>query len=192
MSGIIVDIGTGDGKFAYELARENPDKLIIGIDPSHDSLEKVSHKATRKPAKGGLKNAAYVLSRVEELPEELTGVANQVFINFPWSGLLKGVVLVEDETWDNVQRICQPGAIVDLIFGYDEGFEKNKTQDLPELSLEYVKKTMIPKLEARGFKAEEVREVGVGDLEGFPSSWAKKLRFGKDRGYYYVRLKNDI
>ena len=35
MPGVIVDIGCGDGKFTYKLAKENPDRFVIGIDPSH-------------------------------------------------------------------------------------------------------------------------------------------------------------
>ena len=32
--GVIIDIGTGDGRFVYQSARQNPNKFYIGIDPN--------------------------------------------------------------------------------------------------------------------------------------------------------------
>jgi len=50
--GIVIDIGTGDGRFVSAAARANPNKFFIGIDANTKPLEKPSIKATRKPAKG--------------------------------------------------------------------------------------------------------------------------------------------
>jgi len=50
--GIVIDIGTGDGRFVSAAARANPNKFFIGIDANTKPLEKPSMKATRKPAKG--------------------------------------------------------------------------------------------------------------------------------------------
>jgi 16S rRNA (adenine(1408)-N(1))-methyltransferase len=46
---VIVDIGTGDGRFVYQCARENPARFYIGIDANAKPLEKVSMRATRNP-----------------------------------------------------------------------------------------------------------------------------------------------
>ncbi len=88
--GIIVDLGTGDGRFVYQSARQNPARFYLGIDASANLLEKVSEKIHRKPAKGGLKNALFIQAAVEALPEELEGIADEVHIHFPWGSLLKG------------------------------------------------------------------------------------------------------
>ncbi len=188
MPGIIVDIGTGDGKFTYQVAKENPDRFIIGIDPAQKGLEKVSAKIYKKPAKGGLKNALFVLADVENLPEELNGLANQVFINFPWSSLLKGIVLIEDKTWDSIKRVCQKGAIIDLVLGYGDISESDKLS-LPKFDLDYIKEEMIPKLIKKGFSLVKVRELTNKDLKTYSSSWAKKLSFGRERLFFYIRLK---
>jgi 16S rRNA (adenine(1408)-N(1))-methyltransferase len=191
MSGVILDIGTGDGRFTYQLARENPDRLIIGIDPATSPLENLSAKIYKKPSKGGVPNALYVIAQVEDLPQELTGVANQIFINFPWSGLLKGVVSIDERTWGNIKRVCQPQAYIDLICGYDPTFEQKIVDQLalPPLSLDYIRQTMLPKLENMGFKALHVQAVGKEDLKDFPSSWSKRLSFGVAREYFYVQLQ---
>ena len=192
MPGVIIDIGTGDGKFAYELAKEHPDRFVIGIDPNHQALEEVSNKIYKKPVKGGLPNALFVLANIEDLPEELSGIANQIFINFPWSGLLKGLILVEEKTWLNLKRICQPGAYIDLVFGYDENAEKNKVEslNLPTLSEEYLQNTLVSKVDTLGFKLVELNRLTEEDLKNYPSTWAKKLAFGGVIACFYIFLNN--
>ena len=48
--GVIIDIGTEDGRFVYQSARRNPNKFYIGIDPNTRPLEKISEKIHRKPS----------------------------------------------------------------------------------------------------------------------------------------------
>ena len=72
---IVVDLGTGDGRFVYQSARQNPQRFYLGIDASANLLAKISEKIHRKPAKGGLKNALFIQAAVEALPEEDIQVA---------------------------------------------------------------------------------------------------------------------
>lgn len=190
MPGVVVDIGTGDGEFVYTIAKDNPDRFIIGIDPHYKGLEKLSTRIYKKVSKGGLDNALFVLSSIEALPEELNDIANQVFINFPWSGLLKGIVLVEDDTWSNIKRICKTGAYIDILFGYERTGEIDETEQfgIPILDLPYIKDTIAPKLAEKGFRVIETRTVDPEEIRNYPSSWAKKLGYGRDRTYYYLRL----
>lgn len=190
MSGIIIDIGTGDGKFVYELAKNNPDKFVIGIDASHAGLIEKSQKIYKKKSKGGLPNALFVLASVENLPAELEGIANQIFINFPWGSLLAGLVKVDEIIWGEIKKLCKAGTIIDIIFGYDstQDAKEIKRLDLPDLNLDYIKHQMIPKLSEIGFTKKELREITNEDLKDYPSSWSKKLGFGKERQYYYMRL----
>ncbi|MCA9392498.1 methyltransferase domain-containing protein [candidate division WWE3 bacterium] len=192
MAGIIVDIGTGDGEFTYKIAKENPDRLVIGIDPNHKSMINVSTKVDKKPAKGGLENAMFVLADVENLPEELNGVANQVFINFPWGSLLRAVVNVEQVAWKSIKRICQDGAQIDVVFGYDPIKDAGELKRLgidEDISLEYIRSFMSPKLEKLGFKLIESEELSDEELQNYPSSWAKRLSHaGGNRRYYCLKL----
>ena len=191
MPGVIIDIGTGNGEFVRAIAQENPDRFVIGIDPHHKGLEKTSARIYQKPARGGVENALYVLGNVESLPEELDGIANQVFINFPWASLLKGIILVEGDTWNPIKRICNRGAFIDILFGYDQAYEENELErlGLPALSTSYIKNVMTSKLEEKGLKIIEMRSVGTKEIKDCPSSWAKKLSFGRNRQYYYLRLQ---
>ena len=119
MPGIVVDIGTGNGKFVSKLAIRYPDRLIIGIDPNHHNL---IHTSLKNP-----KNSLYLLSDIENLPKELNGIVNQIFINFPLGSLLRGIINVENQTWNNLKRICRSGAFIDIILGFNKLSEKNET-----------------------------------------------------------------
>jgi len=57
---VVVDIGTGDGRYVYRSARQNPDRFYIGIDVERRALEKVSERIHRRPGKGGLPNVLFV------------------------------------------------------------------------------------------------------------------------------------
>lgn len=191
MPGIIVDIGTGDGEFAYKLAKDNPDRLVIGIDPNHSNLIKTSSKIYKKTAKGGLNNALYVLASIEDLPEELNGIANQVFINFPWGALLEKIVLVNENSWKNIARICQENAIIDLLLGYNKDYDLqglDKT-NFPEFNETYINREMLPHLKSLGFMKVELRKVSKEEIKNYPSSWGKKLAYGKEREFYFLRLQ---
>jgi hypothetical protein len=190
MPGVIVDIGTGDGEFVHAIAKDNPDRFIIGIDPHNKGLDKSSARVYKKASKGGLDNALFVLANIEALPKELNNIANQVFINFPWSGLLKGIVLVEDDTWRNIKRICKTGAYIDILFSYQQNGEIGEAEKLgiPFLDLPYITDIMAPKLAEKGFRVTETRTVDPEKIKDYPSSWAKKLGYGRDRTYYYLRL----
>ena len=192
MPGVIIDIGTGDGRFVYELAKQHPDKVIIGIDPNHKSLIEKSLKIYKKKEKGGLSNALYVLAGVENLPPELMGVANQIFINFPWGSLLTSVAKVDETVWRNIRKLCQRGTLVDIVFGYDPERDNDDAvaeEKLPELDDDYVKNIMLPKLKGLGFEPLSVQLIGSTQMKDYPSSWAKKLSFGKERAIYHIRLR---
>ncbi len=192
MPGVIVDIGTGDGEFVYALAKENPDRFIIGIEPHHQSLEKTSARIYKKPQKGGLKNALFVLGSIEELPEELNGAANQVFINFPWAGLLKGLLRADGAVWSALKRICKPGAFIDILFSYEKSAEENEFRKagLPDIDIIYLQNILAPALKKQGFSVPEINNISPKDIKQYPSSWAKKLSYGRDRQYYYLRIKS--
>lgn len=184
MLGIIVDIGTGDGKFVYEIAKAHPDRFVIGIDPNHKGLVETSRKIYKKPEKGGLKNALFVLARVEDLPEELNGTADQIFINFPWSGLLQGIVEVTEETWRALKRIGKKGTLVDIVLGYSD----EDRLKLPGLDGVYIA-TMREKLRGLGLQLKKFKKLSDKEIKNYPSTWGKKLRFGKGRDYYFLQVE---
>src|SRR5690349_3100653 len=83
-SRVALDLGTGDGRYVYRQAQAHLDTFYIGVDATREHLAEYSAKVGKKPSRGGLPNVLYVLANAGALPEELTGLADVITINFPW------------------------------------------------------------------------------------------------------------
>lgn len=181
--GVVLDIGTGDGRFVSALARQNPNKFYIGIDANAKPLEKISMKATRKSNKGGLPNVLFVQAAVENLPEELNKTADEIHIHFPWGSLLRAITLGDENILQSLYRISAPECLLEIIIGIDEERDKTEVErlGLPKLSAEYIEKELIPKYEKAGFELLEKGILDSSEWSRLETSWAKKLRGNDER-----------
>ena len=171
--GVIIDIGTGDGRFVYQSARRNPNKFYIGIDPNTRPLEKISEKIHRKPAKGGAPNVLFIQSAVEDLPEELDGVANEVHVHFPWGSLLRAVATGDVEVMRNLRRVCAEGALLEVVIGIDPVRDKSEIERLG-IKPEFINDELVENYRAAGF---EIVETGLrAASQSLDTSWAKRLQ----------------
>jgi 16S rRNA (adenine(1408)-N(1))-methyltransferase len=186
--GVIVDIGTGDGLFAYRCARQHPDRFYIGIDASAGALTKISEKAHRKPAKGGAPNLLFVHAAVEELPSELNGVADEVHVHFPWGSLLRAVALGDEAVLRNLRRICTAGAWLEVILGIDPERDRSEIErlGLDLLSAEFVETILKSRYEAAGFEVLEAGVLPGSDRPEIQTSWAQRLGGSGRRWLIYL------
>lgn len=186
--GVVVDIGTGDGRFVYRLAAENPNKFYIGVDANAAPLEKISMKATRKPAKGGLANVLFIQAAIENLPEELTKTADEIHIHFPWGSLLQAVALGDENALRSLRRIAAPECILEIIIGVDEQRDRTEIErlGLPRFSADYLQKTLIPKYEAAGFEPVESGRLNPSEWSRLETSWARRLQSNDNRKCIYM------
>lgn len=169
--GVIIDIGTGDGRFVYQSARRNPNKFYIGIDPNTRPLEKISEKIHRKIAKGGAPNVLFIQSAVEALPEELDGVANEVHVHFPWGSLLRAVATGDFEVMRNLRRVCAVDALLEVVIGIDPVRDRTEIERLG-IKPEFIDELLIENYRAAGF---EIVETGLSS-QTLDTSWAKRLQ----------------
>jgi 16S rRNA (adenine(1408)-N(1))-methyltransferase len=185
--GVIVDIGTGDGRFVYESAKENPTKFFIGIDPNTKPLEKISMKATRKPAKGGLANVLFIRAAIEQLPTELDNTADEIHIHFPWGSLLGAVATGDDRMLQGLRRISAPGCLLEVVIGFDPERDRRELERLgiAEFSLDYVRNTLATRYEASGLKVKEVGILNKGEWTRLHTSWARRLSSNEAREVVY-------
>jgi 16S rRNA (adenine(1408)-N(1))-methyltransferase len=186
--GIVIDIGTGDGRFVYQSARQNPKKFYIGIDPNVRPLEKISEKIYRKPAKGGAPNVLFIQAAVEELPAELNGVADELHVHFPWGSLLRAVATGDVDVLQNLRRICAPDALLEVVLGLDPARDESEIErlGLTTLSLEYVDHTLVPQYAAAGFEITERAIIDAAEWPELNTSWAKRLHQNKARAITYL------
>ncbi|HEX6729448.1 MAG TPA: methyltransferase domain-containing protein [Pyrinomonadaceae bacterium] len=186
--GVVIDIGTGDGLFVYQSARQNPNKFYIGIDANVSPLEKISEKIHRKPAKGGAPNVLFVSAAIEELPAELDGIANEVHVHFPWGSLLQAFASGDVTVLQNVRRLCVQGALLELVIGLDPQRDRSEIVRLAidALSNEFIDEALNPKYRAAGFEITERGTLPASDWPEFKSSWAKRLRSSSTRPITYL------
>jgi len=185
--GVIIDIGTGDGRFVYQSARRTPNKFYIGIDPNVRPLAKISEKIYRKPAKGGASNVLFIQAAVEDLPAELNGVADEVHIHFPWGSLLRTVAAGEVNVLGNLRRICSSGALLEVVIGLDPRRDRAEFErlEIRELSLQQIDEVLAPKYAEAGFEINERGILPASEWPEFNTSWARRLQQNENRPITY-------
>ena len=184
----MLDIGTGDGLFVYQCARRNPRKFYIGIDANPRPLEKISEKIHRKPEKGGLPNVLFLQAAVEDLPEELNGVADEIHVHFPWGSLLRALAVGDQAMLGNLRRVCAPEALLEVIIGLDA--ERDRTEferlQISEISIAHVDSLLAPRYREAGFEIMERGERLPSDWPDLQTSWARRLRGNTNRSLVYL------
>jgi len=189
--GIIIDIGTGDGLFVYQAARQNPNKFYIGIDANPTPLRKVSEKIHRKPQKGGAPNVLFIQSSVEDLPGELDGVADEVHIHFPWGSLLAAVATGAADALSNLRRICSTGALLEIVLGLDPSRDAAELErlQLKPVDVAFIDTVLGPLYLSAGFEIVERGILPEAEWTKFHTTWAKRLKSGKSRLLTYIIAK---
>ncbi len=104
---VLLDLGTGDGRYARALARTHPDWLAIGVDACREGLRGRSRVASVGD------NALFVIANALALPSGLTGLATRLAINFPWGSLLPGLLDGDQGLLDGLCTDTRPGAILE-------------------------------------------------------------------------------
>ncbi|MHB8157500.1 MAG: methyltransferase domain-containing protein [Desulfocucumaceae bacterium] len=186
---VIIDIGTGDGRFVYKMARQQPDNFFIGVDPVAENMMAYGMKVIKKPVKGGLSNVLYVVASAEEMPVELNSIASKIFIILPWGSLLEGVAKGRREILENIARVAAPSAGLEIFFTYSDLHEQGEMsrRELPELSLEYIEETIVPLYRASGILITGKEIASNERLCKYETQWAKRLGFGKARTVFHIR-----
>src|SRR6266487_3198668 len=114
-AGVSIDLGTGDGRFAYRYAAAHPDRFVVGVDPVAEAMAERSARARRKPDRGGVQNVLYAVASIERMPSELEGIATEILVNLPWGSLMRGIILGNDVELDGIAGIARPGAALHIV-----------------------------------------------------------------------------
>lgn len=186
--GIVLDIGTGDGRFVYNSARQNPKKFYIGVDANPRPLEKISEKIHRKPSKSGLPNILFIQSAVEDLPHELDGVADEVHVHFPWGSLLRAVATGDEAVLQNLRRVCAAGAVLEVVIGLDPDRDRSEVErlGLQGMSPAYIDSVLVPRYKKAGFEVLEAGVLPTSEWAKLQTSWAKRLVGNANRTLIYI------
>ncbi len=175
--GLWLDLGTGDGRFVRQMARENPDSFFLGLDACRENLRENSRNCPD--------NALYLIASAQNLPVELNGLLAQISINFPWGNLLASLLDGDPGLLGGLARTARPGASLSLRLNAgalsEAGWE-------PEAGVRQVTDTLWQ----AGFLVQEPVRMSAAALRAFPSTWARRLAVGRDPRSWLVTARNPL
>lgn len=169
---LYLDMGTGDGRFVLHLARHQPHALVIGMDACRENMRE---SARRAPS-----NVLFLIANAAALPAALNGCAATVTVNFPWGSLLAGLLGEEAAVPAGLARVMRKGGGLELRLnagalasaGYEMAAGSAQVSEV---------------LRAAGFRMNAPVELEAQALRAYPSTWAKRLAFGRDPRAVLVR-----
>ena len=162
---VLLDLGTGDGRYVRFLAEQHPDWFIIGVDSCRENL----HLSSRLD----LPNALFIIASAQELPKELIGLVSHVTINFPWGSLLKSLLAGDAALMKGLSSIVQKNSHIDMALNGGALAEAGT-------SLETGTQTIYDNMNRCGWMIKNPCLLDHHALQNFPTSWAKRLAYGRD------------
>jgi 16S rRNA (adenine(1408)-N(1))-methyltransferase len=176
-----VDAGTGDARFAYHLASQHPDWLVLGLDALDEPMGEVAYRAARKPARGGRENLVLLRASIEALPGELHGIADEVHVLLPWGRLLEGIVLARDDVIAGIAALALPGALVRMVLNGEIWLDSTpaRYEELPLPTPEYVADVIEPAFRRAAIELRPARYLTAEEAKALPTTWARRLGHGR-------------
>lgn len=162
---VVVDLGTGDGRSVLRLARERPAIGAVGIDLCEANL--------RRAARAAGDNTIFLVADALALPATLARVADAITVAFPWGSLLRGLLNGDPGLLAGLRALGRPGATISVSVNGGAFAEAGWDADTGGERIRDV-------LGAAGFEVGACRVLGPAELRQLPSTWAKRLAFGRD------------
>ncbi|HEX6271074.1 MAG TPA: class I SAM-dependent methyltransferase, partial [Anaerolineales bacterium] len=173
---ILLDLGTGDGRFVRCMAEEHKKGFFIGLDACRENLHQ--HSRAKLP------NMLFVIANAQALPLELNGLASQIMINFPWGSLLECLLNDHDAVLGRLASIARPFAEIDLHLNGEALSALGWPLESGTDQIQYV-------LAANGWRTESRLPMDARLLRSFPTTWAKRLAFGRDPRAIQLRVQRE-
>lgn len=162
---LILDLGTGDGKFAFHLADKFPDDFVIGLDSCRENLHAYS--------RAKLSNLLYVIANAQQIPFELNGLISHININFPWGSLLESLLSGDANLFCGLEKISTSHALINLHLNAgalnEQGWTLLNGVDQIEVNLRRA-----------GWQINYPKQMNIQALKKFQSTWSKRIAFGRD------------
>ena len=161
----MLDLGTGDGRYALHVARQDPATLAIGLDACRENLRAASRTAPP--------NALFVIANALDLPAELHGLAHRITINFPWGSLLAGLLAGDPRLLGGLRALARAESDAHLEIRLNEGALLEAGCSLVEGAAR-----VRSVLGDAGFGVSRPTALDAASLRAVPSSWARRLAHG--------------
>jgi 16S rRNA (adenine(1408)-N(1))-methyltransferase len=173
---ILLDLGTGDGRFVCRMAEQHQDRFFIGVDACRENLRANSQRK--------LPNALFIIASAQALPQELNRLISHVTINFPWGSLLESLLSGEPALMNGLSSISSPNAGVEIRLNSGALAEAGTAL---EAGAEKIHHNML----RSGWQVNAPVAINASALRNFPSTWAKRLAFGRDPRAIHLSVQKE-
>jgi len=160
-----LDLGTGDGRYVRTLADRHPDRFFVGLDACRENL--------RDNSRAKLQNLLFVIASAQDLPGELEGLFSHVTINFPWGSLLESLLAGDPGLLQGLLSISRPEAQIEIHLNGSALAEAGT-------GLHAGAETIYENLSGLGWNLRSPSPMDGRALQSFPTTWAKRLAYGRD------------
>jgi 16S rRNA (adenine(1408)-N(1))-methyltransferase len=178
---MVMDVGTGNGKHAYQLARRNPESFVVGLDANPDNMRRTAAKAAGSARKGGLPNLVYLWESVERMPT-LPRPVTQLHVLMPWGSLLRG--LLDDSLFvlDNLRAVCADGAEFLIALNLHAWRPAvPEVGDSAEPTPQSAMAELAERYKARGWDLTEAKYLDSAEIDALETSWTKRLNSSRQQ-----------
>ena len=163
-------------------AAAEPDRLVVGVDASATAMAEASRRAARRPGRGGLPNARFVVAAAEALPGGLDGLADRVTVHFPWGSLLRGLLTADPVILGGLARAMRPGATLTMLVSATDRDRGAGVGPVGAADLA----TLAAASAAHGLDVTRVRPATAADVAASRSTWGRRLGAGDRRPAWLV------
>ena len=186
---VVLDLGTGDGRFVYKKALKEPKALFIGLDPSAKQLAIYAKKAV----KSKVDNTLFIVNSLENIKDEFNGLADKIYVFLPWGTLLQHLIKPTKEYVEKLATILKSEGNIEIILGYTEDSEPTQVErlQLANLSMEYLQANVVTVFKDTGLNLKELVELNKTELATLETTWGKKLAFGQNRPLFKLLFQKN-
>lgn len=187
----VLEIGCGDAAFAYHYAREHRECAVIALDPEVGRMAHYAGKAARSAKSGGAANLLLLRASFEDLPEGASGQFEELYLLYPWSGLLNVLSDPDESTLAKLRGLLRGhGAELHLLLNYSVHEDKEYAERLGCAAVgdDDFAANLKARYESGAFAVEEVR-VLLGEPP-FQTTWGQRLSKGSGRSSLYLRARS--
>lgn len=185
---VVIDVGTGDGRFALRMARELPRSLVVGIDPVQAAMADVARRSSAKPSRGGVPNALFLVASAEALPSALSSRASLVSVNYPWGSLLRTLVQPDPAGMRALVGLLQSGGrfVALLNASVTDDRDYGERLGLPPLENAHLDERLVPGWEESGLEGVSWHRLGADEEPVHHTTWGRRLVRGSNRSTIVV------
>jgi predicted RNA methylase len=183
---VVIDVGAGDGRFAFQLAQAQPDTLVIAVEPDRARLEKLSARAAKPPAAGGAANILFVADTLAEAAKTIVRAADEVLATLPSGRLLSGLLHGDGPTAGALASMGRKGARIKIVIN---ARADAKARDLPAITPLYTRDVIAPAFAARGAKVRVARWLTDAELAKVGTTWAERLAQEPASRTFYIEAR---